>query len=35
MLIEKPLATTSEDAGELIAMANNAGATLMPGHTFL
>ena len=35
VLIEKPLATTSEDAGELIALAEEMDVTLMPGHTFL
>jgi predicted dehydrogenase len=35
VLIEKPLATTAQDASELIALADEVGVTLMPGHTFL
>jgi predicted dehydrogenase len=35
VLIEKPLARTSEDAVELIALAEDVGVTLMPGHTFI
>jgi predicted dehydrogenase len=34
VLIEKPLATTAAGARELIAAANQAGVTLMVGHTF-
>lgn len=34
VLVEKPLATTSEDARELVEMAANAGVVLMVGHTF-
>jgi predicted dehydrogenase len=35
VLVEKPLATTSVDALELITMAEARGVTLMVGHTFL
>jgi predicted dehydrogenase len=35
VLVEKPLATTEDDARELIAVADERGLTLMPGHTFL
>jgi predicted dehydrogenase len=35
VLIEKPLATKAQDATELIALAEEVGVTLMPGHTFL
>jgi predicted dehydrogenase len=35
VLVEKPLATTSKDASELIHLAENNGRTLMVGHTFL
>jgi len=34
VLVEKPLATTSEDARELVSMARAAGVVLMVGHTF-
>src|SRR5205823_7917854 len=34
VLVEKPLATTSEDARRLIAAAAAADRTLMVGHTF-
>lgn len=34
VLVEKPLATTSEDARELVDMAADAGVVLMVGHTF-
>ncbi len=34
VLVEKPLATTSEDARELVQMAADAGVVLMVGHTF-
>ena len=35
MLVEKPLATTSADARDLIEVAEARGLVLMPGHTFL
>jgi predicted dehydrogenase len=35
VLVEKPLATTSAHALELIVLAEQAGLVLMPGHTFL
>jgi predicted dehydrogenase len=35
VLIEKPLATTSAEARELVEAAEVAGTLLMPGHTFL
>jgi predicted dehydrogenase len=35
VLVEKPLATTSKDASELIDLAERNGVTLMVGHTFL
>src|SRR3954466_9374202 len=35
VLGEKPLATTSDDAHDLIDVAEAGGLTLMPGHTFL
>jgi predicted dehydrogenase len=35
VLVEKPLATTSNDAGELVDLAERRGRTLMVGHTFL
>jgi predicted dehydrogenase len=35
VLVEKPLATSVEDAEDLIALAGSAGVVLMPGHTFL
>src|SRR3954470_17513025 len=35
VLVEKPLATTSDDAHDLIDVAEAGGLTLMPGHTFL
>ncbi len=35
VLVEKPLATTVEDAARLIALANRQGLILMVGHTFL
>jgi predicted dehydrogenase len=34
VLVEKPLATNSEDAALLVAAARDAGVTLMVGHTF-
>ena len=35
VLVEKPLATTTLDAEELVVLAEERGLTLMPGHTFL
>jgi predicted dehydrogenase len=35
VLVEKPLATSSADAAELIALADERGLVVMPGHTFL
>jgi predicted dehydrogenase len=35
VLVEKPLATNAAHAAELIAIAEERGLTLMPGHTFL
>src|SRR3954454_10480109 len=35
VLVEKPLATNSEDAADLVEVAYAQGVTLMPGHTFL
>jgi predicted dehydrogenase len=35
VLVEKPLATNSEEAAELIEIAEERGLVLMPGHTFL
>jgi predicted dehydrogenase len=35
VLVEKPLATTSHDARELIDIAERAERVLMPGHTFV
>ena len=35
VLVEKPLATTSADAYDLVRRADARGLTLMPGHTFL
>ena len=35
VLVEKPLATTSEDAEELVRLAERADRVLMPGHTFI
>ena len=35
VLVEKPLATTVADAEELVALAEQRGLVLMPGHTFL
>src|SRR4051812_17412750 len=34
-LVEKPLATSSADAEALVALAEERGLVLMPGHTFL
>jgi predicted dehydrogenase len=35
VLVEKPLATTSADARDLIDVAGERGLVLMPGHTFV
>jgi predicted dehydrogenase len=35
VLVEKPLARTTAEAAELIALADVLGQVLMPGHTFL
>src|SRR4051812_20278935 len=35
VLVEKPLARTSEEAAELVAIAEERDLVLMPGHTFL
>jgi predicted dehydrogenase/protoporphyrinogen oxidase len=35
VFVEKPLATSSAEVRDLIAMADEAGVVLMPGHTFL
>ncbi|HWM62713.1 MAG TPA: Gfo/Idh/MocA family oxidoreductase [Solirubrobacterales bacterium] len=35
VLVEKPLARTADEAAELIALAEDLGLVLMPGHTFL
>ena len=35
VFVEKPLAASSQEAGELLTVARDAGLTLMPGHTFL
>lgn len=35
VLVEKPIACSSEEAGELADLADAAGLTLMVGHTFL
>jgi len=35
VFVEKPLATSSADATELMELASERGLTLMPGHTFL
>ena len=35
VFIEKPLASSSEQAAQLVAAASDAGLVLMPGHTFL
>ena len=35
VLVEKPLARTAEEAAELIALAEELGLVLMPGHTFV
>ena len=35
VMVEKPLARTSEEAAKLVAIAEDRGLTLMPGHTFL
>ena len=35
VMVEKPLATTSEQCSELIALAEERNLVLMPGHTFV
>ena len=35
VLVEKPLATTAEDARELVGLAGEQGLVCMPGHTFV
>jgi predicted dehydrogenase len=35
VLVEKPLARTAGEAAELVALAEELGRVLMPGHTFL
>jgi predicted dehydrogenase len=35
VFVEKPLAASSEQAADLIALADRLGLVLMPGHTFL
>ncbi len=35
VLVEKPLARTAEESAALIALAEDRGLVLMPGHTFL
>jgi predicted dehydrogenase len=35
VLVEKPMASSSQEAAELIALAERRGLVLMPGHTFL
>jgi predicted dehydrogenase len=35
VFIEKPLAASSRDAADLIALAKSRGRVIMPGHTFL
>jgi predicted dehydrogenase len=35
VLVEKPLATTSADALDLLDLAGDSGLVLMPGHTFV
>lgn len=35
VLVEKPLAATSEESQELIEIADERGVVLMPGHTFI
>jgi len=35
VLVEKPLATTADDAYELVELAERNGLVLMPGHTFV
>jgi predicted dehydrogenase len=35
VLVEKPLATTTRDAEDLVTLAEERDLTLMPGHTFL
>jgi predicted dehydrogenase len=35
VFVEKPLASSTDEAATLLAVANSVGRTLMPGHTFL
>jgi predicted dehydrogenase len=35
VLVEKPLARTADEAAKLIALADELGLVMMPGHTFL
>jgi predicted dehydrogenase len=35
VLVEKPLARTSEEAAKLVALADELGLVMMPGHTFV
>lgn len=35
VLVEKPLATSGDDAAELVALARERDLTLLPGHTFV
>jgi len=35
VLVEKPLARTSDEAAKLVALADELGLTMMPGHTFV
>jgi predicted dehydrogenase len=35
VMVEKPLARSSEEAAKLVALAEDRGLVLMPGHTFL
>jgi predicted dehydrogenase len=35
VLVEKPMASSSREAAELVALAERRGLVLMPGHTFL
>jgi predicted dehydrogenase len=35
VLVEKPMAASSHEAAELVALAERRGLVLMPGHTFL
>jgi predicted dehydrogenase len=35
VLVEKPLARTADEAAKLVALADELGLTMMPGHTFV